>query len=261
MSANTRRVTIHTKATETERVNEMEQLHTTVIDYGNGIYGIDQQMVRAFLLVGTDAALLLDTGAIRADIPAIVQGITDLPLTVILTHGDGDHIGNLQDFGEAWMNERDMTAVKSHAHCERVKLRPLADGQVFDIGGRTLRVLFTPGHTAGSVCLIDDEHKILFAGDTVSYGPVFMFGERRDMAAYLSTLERLRQMKDDGVFDTVYGCHNTCPIPADATDDLIACVSGIIDKSIPGVPAPMPIPSDDKPLLGKFGNCMVLFSD
>lgn len=237
----------------------MEQLQTSIVNYQNGIYGIDQEMVRAFLIVGEQKALLLDTGAARTDIMSYIKAITSLPLEVALTHADGDHLGNLPAFSQASVHGNDVRAVLNHESCREVKLSPLTEGQVFDLGGRKLQVLHTPGHTAGSICLLDAANRILFSGDTASYGPVYMFGARRDMPGYLASLHRLRQMKEDGVFTTIYCCHNTCPIPADTVDDLIACVNGILDKSISAAPAPMPFPGGERPLLGKYGNCSILF--
>lgn len=237
----------------------MQQLKTTIIDYKNGIYAIDQGMVRAFLVVGEHKALLIDTGAVRIDMPSYISQVTSLPVEVVLTHGDGDHIANLQDFPSAFIHPNDIEAVSSHDGCKGVKLDAVSQGDVFDIGGRKLKVLFTPGHTAGSICLLDEANGILFSGDSISYGPVFMFGAKRNMAQYLDSLRLLKRMKDDGAFSLVYCCHNTCPIPADTVEDLISCVTGILDKSIAGAVANMPIPTGDNPLIGKFGNCAVLF--
>lgn len=239
----------------------MEQPKTAIVNYGDGIYAIDQQMVRAFLIVGTEKALLLDTGAIPVNIKEYIGQITDLPVTVILTHGDGDHIGNLQSFEAAYCNENDHEAVLSHEPSSGVKLLALSEGDTFDISGRSLKTLFTPGHTSGSVCMLDEENKILFSGDSVSYGPVFMFGAKRNIKAYLETLKRLKKMEGDGVFTTVYCCHNTCPISADTIDELIFCVEGIINQTIKGTPAPMPVASDEKPLLCKYGKCMILIDE
>lgn len=238
----------------------MEQPKTEVIDYKNGIYAIDQKLVRAFLIVGEKAAILLDTAAVRTDILGTVQSITAKPVTVVLTHGDGDHIGNLQDFAEAYIHPADRDAVLSHEHCRNVKLHALEPDTALDIGGRKLKVIFTPGHTAGSVCLLDEENGILFSGDTVSLGPVFMFGERRNMTRYLESLHTIKQLKDTGVFQTVYCCHNTCPIPAQVVEELIACVKGILDETITGVPAPMPVPTEEKPFLCRYGSCSILIS-
>ena len=123
----------------------MEQLKTTLINYGDGIYAVDQQMVRAFLIVGSRKALLLDTGAVKTDILSIIGEITALPVEVVLTHGDGDHLGNLSAFADAYINKNDMAAVRSHEGCAGVELHPLNEGDVFDVGGRTLRVLLIQG--------------------------------------------------------------------------------------------------------------------
>ena len=234
----------------------MDQLKTTTISYGNGIYAIDQEMVRAFLIVGTEQALLLDAGAAPTDILHRIGEITSLPVTVVLTHSDGDHLANLPAFPEAWVAEADHAAVQSFRDCGGVRLHPLTDGQVFDLGGRTLKVIFTPGHTPGSVCLLDEKNLLLFSGDTVSYGAVYMFGPKRNMENYLRSLEMLRNMKDRGVFDTVYCCHNTCPISADTVEDLIACVREIRNGSLRGEPVSM---HGVTPLLAKYGKCGILY--
>lgn len=235
----------------------MEQLKTTVINYENGIYAIDQQMVRAFLIVGTKKALLLDTGAVRIDILSYIKEITSLPIEVILTHSDVDHTANLQDFERAYINEADIPTLLSNESFKNVKFNRLSDGDVFDIGGRTLKVLFTPGHTLGSVCLIDEENKILFAGDTVSYGPVFMFGENRSIKDYVISLKRLDEMRESGLFTSVYCCHNQCPISADTLNDLTACASGVFNKTIEVFPCDMPY-GERKPLICKTGKCSIL---
>lgn len=234
------------------------EMNTTIIDYGNGIYAIDQQMVRAFVIVGKDKTVLLDTGAIKVDILSFIKEITELPVQVILTHGDRDHITNLSDFKSAWINEPDIAVVRSHEEYDQVELFSLQENEVIDLGGKRLKVLFTPGHTWGSICLLDEENKILFSGDTVSYGPIFMFGMVRDLDQYQDSLMKLKAMKEAGVFTTVYCCHNSCPVPADLVDDLIGCVEGIKDGSIERKPAQMPVKMDVQPQVCKYGNCAIL---
>ncbi|MDO5558628.1 MAG: MBL fold metallo-hydrolase [Oscillospiraceae bacterium] len=239
----------------------MDQLKTTIINYCDGIYAIDQQMVRAFLIVSKTKALLLDTGAVRTDIITRIKEITSLPVDVILTHADGDHTGNLQDFSSAFINENDMPAVLANETYKDVSLLPVNEGDVFDIGDRKLRVIFTPGHTAGSVCLLDEENKILFAGDTVSYGPVFMSGEGRNIDDYLVSLKRLELMKDDGKYNTIYCCHNTCPLPAQTVSDMIKCVQGIQDKMITGFKVDIPLVTNGVPYIYKYGKCAILLEE
>ncbi len=234
-------------------------METTTVDYHNGIYSIEQEQVRAFLLVGEKSALLLDTGKTPVDIKRIIATITQLPVTVILTHRDGDHVGNLHYFTEAFAHGGDIPALEKREDCRGVRLVPLAEGMTFDLGGRKLKILHTPGHTAGSVCLLDAEHGILFAGDTISYGPVYMFGERRNMEQYVKTLERLNILRDEGLFDTVYSCHNTCPAPASIIDDLLLCAGGIRSGEIKGCPYRMNVPFATSLVIGKYGDCSILF--
>lgn len=236
----------------------MNKIKTTIVDYGDGIYAIDQQMVRAFVIVGIDKALLLDTGAIRIDIWSYIKEITSLPIEVVLTHRDGDHIGNLQDFEEAYIQDADMEGVLSHKECKNVKLHSMVEGDVIDIGNRKLKVIHIPGHTPGSCALLDEENKILFSGDTISYGPIFMFGDRRNMEQFLESLQRLKMMKENGEFQTVYCSHNTCPVPLDAIDELIACVKGIQNGAIEGHQVTLPGQTEPGPALCKFGNCGIL---
>jgi glyoxylase-like metal-dependent hydrolase (beta-lactamase superfamily II) len=77
------------------------------------------------------------------------------------------------------------------------------DGDAFQVGGVTLEVVHTPGHTLGSVCLYLREERALFTGDTaLGLGTVAIspppYG---DMALYLQSLERLK----------TYDCALMCP--------------------------------------------------
>jgi glyoxylase-like metal-dependent hydrolase (beta-lactamase superfamily II) len=47
---------------------------------------------------------------------------------------------------------------------------PLKDGQTFEVGGATLRVIHTPGHSPGGVCLYWESEGVLFSGDTLFKG-------------------------------------------------------------------------------------------
>lgn len=71
---------------------------------------------------------------------------------------------------------------------------PIADGGMLSVGGLTLEVVHTPGHTLGSVCIYLREERALFTGDTaLGLGTVAIspppYG---DMRLYLESLERLK---------------------------------------------------------------------
>ena len=49
----------------------------------------------------------------------------------------------------------------------------VSDGYIFDLGNKKLRVIECPGHTAGSICLLDTTDNILFSGDSLLARPCF----------------------------------------------------------------------------------------
>ena len=49
----------------------------------------------------------------------------------------------------------------------KTKIIPMDDGHIFNLGGKTVRVRHTPGHSHGSVAFIDEQDKIIFSGDNV----------------------------------------------------------------------------------------------
>ncbi|MGB8453866.1 MAG: MBL fold metallo-hydrolase [Anaerocolumna sp.] len=56
-----------------------------------GFYCIEQHFVRCFLVVGVKEALLIDTG-VGGNLREYIAAITKLPITVIMTHADQDHV-------------------------------------------------------------------------------------------------------------------------------------------------------------------------
>lgn len=85
---------------------------------------------------------------------------------VILTHHHHDHVGGaarIRDhFGvPVYMHEMDAHVYKGAVD------RQLRDGDTIDLDGETLKVLHTPGHTWGSICILSERSKVVFTGDTI----------------------------------------------------------------------------------------------
>ncbi|WP_018330335.1 MBL fold metallo-hydrolase [Actinomycetospora chiangmaiensis] len=74
---------------------------------------------------------------------------------------------------------------------------PLHDGDTIDLGGRTLTVLHTPGHSPDSLCLLDDRDGVLFAGDTVNTGPIYAQAPECDLPAFAASTARLAALSGD----------------------------------------------------------------
>lgn len=84
--------------------------------------------------------------------------------------------------------------------------RLLRDTDVLELGGRRLRVIHTPGHTVDSVCFLDEQHGILFAGDTVNSGPILVNARSANLEDFARSTRRLA---DDVASDirAVYMAH------------------------------------------------------
>ena len=233
------------------------ELTTTVQQISDRVYAFDQGMVRSFLILGEEKALLLDTGAGPCDMKAMIRELTPLPVILVQTHGDGDHTANSDQFPEIFAHPAEFDVILRFRTELREKLRPVTEGHVFDLGGRALEVIEAPGHTPGSICLLDRENRILFSGDTLSYGPVFLFGGHRDIRSFRKTLDKLRDL---GGFDVIYPCHNTCPVTPKVIGALAAAVDGALDGTLEGTASDMgPMPGEEKPLCYTIGDCGILY--
>ena len=76
----------------------------------------------------------------------------------------------------------------------------VADGDVLDLGDRRLRVIELPGHTPGSIGLIDDEGGALYSGDAVYDGALLDTLPGSDIGRYVETMERLRDLLVEVVY-------------------------------------------------------------
>ncbi len=170
-----------------------------------------------FLLFGNDRALLLDTGAtadprtfpLRSTVDALVDAwLSDHPrerygLVVAHTHGHGDHVA-----GDGQFADRPQTLV---VPVEADAVREFfgfgddwtAAPVPFDLGGRVLELIGSPGHHPAAVTVHDPWSGILFTGDTVLPGRLFV----ADHAAQLATMERLVAFAATRPVSHVLGCH------------------------------------------------------
>lgn len=234
----------------------MEPSNTTVKRVSSGVWALEQEIVRCFLIVGQQRALLLDTGAEPCDLMGMIREITLLPLVVLNTHGDGDHTANNNQFRDIHAHPDEFATIRRFRPDLTSTLHPITELSAFDLGDRVLHVIETPGHTPGSICLLDRKNRILFSGDTLSYGPVFLGGDHRDIHTYRETLVKLMTM---GGFDTIYPCHSTCPVSLSVISALLAAVDGALDGSIAPEPSDIPTPDGLQPMVYTVGKCGILY--
>lgn len=190
-----------------------------VTQFNENTWIIEEGFVRFFLLTGSKEALLIDSGMQVGKAKETAESITGLPLKIINSHGDRDHIGGNFQFNEIYMH----AAEKEYylAGGGKGNVIAVADGDEIDLGDRALEIIHIPGHTPGSIAILDKKAKLLFGGDTVQQNSeIFMFGPGRDLPAYIGSLEKLLKMKDE--FDTVLACHGDLPLGSDVVEKLLA---------------------------------------
>lgn len=86
-----------------------------------------------------------------------------------------------------------------------IPTRLLRDADELDLGGRTLRVLHTPGHTSDSICLLDERNGLLFGGDTYNTGPIYAHLHDSDVNAFARSTAHVADLADAVAF--VYVAH------------------------------------------------------
>lgn len=205
-----------------------------VIKISDRTYRIEDGMVRFFLLEGDKEALMVDSGMTTVNALEIAKGITELPIRLLNTHSDGDHIAGNDAFDEIMMGENEITNYLKRGKKES-KLLPVKNGDIIDLGNRRLEVVDLPGHTPGSVALLDIDSRFLIGGDAISDSNIYMFGEARNIFAYIDSLSKLWENYRDR-FDIVYPSHGTFPVKPELIPKLINAACDIRDGKSVGRP-------------------------
>lgn len=204
-----------------------------------GVWAIEEGGVRSFLIDGGEEALLIDTGFGRGDLKAFLSTLTRGEIRLVNTHADGDHLGCNHQFAQAFMHpaEFDRYLFEKERPCAPV---PLWEGEHLRCGGFDLEVVLIPGHTPGSIALLDEKKRLLISGDSVQSGAVYLFGQGRNLPAYRASLDKLAALSYR--FDWVLPSHGEALIPASALRDVregaAALQAGQLQPQEP--PRPMP---------------------
>ncbi|WP_053957191.1 MBL fold metallo-hydrolase [Inediibacterium massiliense] len=229
----------------------------------DGIYHIndpinDSATVYSTLIVGNEKALLLDTGYGIGNLKQLVNSITNLPILVVNSHGHIDHVSGNYQFNEVYIHKEDIQVKKKYLIADvknyiieyfkqqnlifpefflkeeyvnrndNAVLIPVEEGYVFDLGGRELEVIHLPGHTNGSIALLDRRNKVLFSGDSISSHVLMFLEESTSISTYIKSLKKLNQLD----FDKIIASHFIEPYNKDIINKLINCASHIdISKS------------------------------
>jgi glyoxylase-like metal-dependent hydrolase (beta-lactamase superfamily II) len=184
-----------------------------------------------YLVIGTKKALLIDTGVGFGDLKSYVNTLTDLPIEVVNTHAHPDHSGGNYRFDEVYVHPKDLKTADSYSEKEgqnykQPKLIPVEEGYVFDLGDRKIEVISVPGHTPGSICLIDRNNKQLFTGDNDNTHVWLFLDVSAPVEKYMQSLEHLMTYGKD--FNKLFIGHGE-PMGNDYLDEIHTCVENILN--------------------------------
>lgn len=194
-------------------------------------WSFEEPGVRFFLLTGTEKALLIDSGMQTNNAKELAGELTTLPLSLLNTHADPDHIGSNDEFDSFYIHPAEASNYYN-SQKRKGKMLPVWDGDIIDLGGRPLRIIEIPGHTPGSIAILDEKNRRLFSGDPVQDGRIFMFGVQRELHAYRHSLLKLQNHA--GAFDEIYPSHGTCPVKPPIIMELYEAAGKILDGQLTG---------------------------
>jgi glyoxylase-like metal-dependent hydrolase (beta-lactamase superfamily II) len=207
----------------------------------------DSDNDKMFLIRGTRQYALIDSGLGRGALRDYVAQFTGgLPLVTIWTHSHGDHIGQADQFiadSIEYVGEGDRKAVAEFLEHRGVPaeqiaqhLRPVSDHAKIDLGDRALEIVTVPGHTPGSIVILDPATGDLFTGDSFGNNsnlpPDVMWMQRspEPLDRYFAAVRTARMMLGDRVKLIMTG-HNDRPLIGTAyLDNLETALQHAMDE-------------------------------
>jgi len=213
-------------------------------DLDNDTYAIGEpryaQENFSYLIIGEQRALLFDAGPGVRDIRLVAESLTDKPITFLPSHLHYDHVGNTVSFERIALPDLDIIRERfdgeSFSPSDRQHLGMyegfsapvwkvsewLAVNADIELGGRRVKLLFTPGHTDDSVSLFDAINNVIFSGDYLYPGSLYAFLPNSSMGDYLATAEPLIDELPQDVI--IYGAHR-----ADAPGTPVLAYQDLVD--------------------------------
>jgi glyoxylase-like metal-dependent hydrolase (beta-lactamase superfamily II) len=225
--------------------------------------------VISYLIVGTKQALLFDTGMGIADIRSLVRRLTSRPVVILNSHTHDDHVGGNWQFEFIYGMDTAFTRANSKGSKEDAQAEIAAsevcgdlpknfnpktyatkpwhislfihDGFKINLGGRTVEVIATPGHTPDAISLVDRANGLLFTGDTYYPGTIWLFRPETDLDAYGASIRKLAALAPE--MRQVLGAHNVPAGNPAILGELVSAFASvragtIRPAALPGGPAP-----------------------
>ena len=201
-----------------------------------------------YLILGTNSALLLDTGCGLYPLKPIVNSlIGKRKLLIVNTHTHWDHVLGNEEFEEIFIHEAEANIVSKFYDVSFFRDSPndivkkygmqdylippakiihsIQDGYIFDLGTITVKVIHTPGHSPGSICLLTNRNE-LFTSDVAYYGDQFL-PKKEEFFQVLKTLYNLIDLCETHKIVEIYPSHRQSPCDISLLKDLYEGVKNI----------------------------------
>ena len=219
--------------------------------------------VISYLIVGDKRAALFDTGMGISDLKKVTSELTRLPIVVLNSHTHNDHVGDNWRFDTIYAMDTDFTRENARGSREDAQAevgpgqicgklpkgfdpktystRPWKitaythDGDRIDLGGRSLEVIATPGHTPDSISLLERTNGLLFTGDTYYPAPIWLYRPETDLEAYAASIRRLAALAPQ--VKVVLGAHNIPVAPPSVLPRLVTAFQTVRAGKASATPA------------------------
>jgi glyoxylase-like metal-dependent hydrolase (beta-lactamase superfamily II) len=216
----------------------------------------------SYLIVGSKRALLFDTGMGISDLKKVTDRLTRLPIAVLNSHTHDDHVGDNWEFHTIYGMNTDFTRQNARGSRQDAQAevapgqicgslpqgfdpktyatRPwkisayIHDGSRIALGGRTLQVIATPGHTPDAISLLDRANRLLFTGDTYYPATIWLYRPETDLRAYDASIRRLAAFAPQ--VKLVLGAHNVPVAPPSVLPGLVTAFEQVRTGKVPPTP-------------------------
>ncbi|MCS7201266.1 MAG: MBL fold metallo-hydrolase [Dictyoglomus sp.] len=193
-----------------------------------------------YLIEGKEKAILFDTGMGTGALKDYLKNLTNKPIEVIISHAHWDHIMQAHQFEKVYMNHKEVEIIKIfNINIDYSNFIDVKTKDIFDLGDRVLEIMEVPGHTPGSIVLLDDKNKIVFTGDAIGAGHTWMhLPGCLPLKEYIINLYNFYERIKD--YKKIYHGHlgDNGPLNIKYLKDLIIAVEKIIKGEIKGEPYP-----------------------
>jgi len=215
-------------------IEKIDESTFAISEYGH------YENMHSYLLIGKTHGLLIDTGLGIGNIKKEVELLTDLPIKVVTTHVHWDHIGGHGQFEDISVHIDDaqwlkngiplpINVIRNSVIQEPFSKTPpkefniynyevykgiptsiLEDNQIIDIGERKIKVMHTPGHSPGHICLYEEDRGYLYSGDLIYLGTLYAFYPSTDPIRFKESIDKISKLNN---INKILPSHNTLDVP------------------------------------------------